>query len=58
MALFVLFGVVFCSYVHHANDADVPDNKKVVCTAVIAAVLLIWIVLSAIFGGEPVQTVS
>ena len=52
MTLFVLFGILFCSYVHHAPDEDIADNKKVVCTAVIIAVLIIWVVLSAIFGTK------
>ena len=53
MSLIVLFGILFCSYVHHIPDEYVDDNKKVVCTTVVVALLLIWIVLSTIFGGKP-----
>ena len=53
MPLFVLFGIIFCSYVHHIPDEHVDDNKKVVCTTAVVALLIIWVVLSAVFGGKP-----
>lgn len=49
MAVFTIFSILFCSYVHRSK---VDDNKKVVCTAVIVVIYLITIVLSALFGSN------
>ena len=52
MALVTVFSVLLLSYVH---QAEVDEDKKVVCTAVVVVLYLIAIILSVVFGG-PVET--